>query len=126
MSPYRWGFCAVIDMTRPTATAGTLGPGWNTLARVDMAGLTLDRWWVGEGAACQEPQFIPRSPEAPEGDGWLLAVLTRVEGRAYSSELVILDAQHLAEGPVARVRLPMRLRGAIHGNWVGSATAALT
>lgn len=124
MSPYRWGFCAVIDMTRPTAVAGTLGPGWNTLVRVDMAGLTLDRWWVGEGAACQEPQFIPRTPDAPEGDGWLLAVLTRVQGAAYSSELVILDAQHLAEGPVARVRLPMRLRGAIHGNWVGRAADA--
>ncbi len=120
MNPYRWGFCAIIDMARPTATAGTLGPGWNTLARVDMAGRTLDRWWVGEGAACQEPQFVPRSPGAAEGDGWLLCVLTRVRGAAYSSELVILDAQRLADGPVCTVLMPMRLRGAIHGNWVAA------
>jgi carotenoid cleavage dioxygenase len=119
MSPYRWGFCAVIDPARPTATAGTLGPGWNTLVRVDMAGRTLERWWVGEGAAVQEPQFVPRRADAPEGDGWILCVVTRFAAGAYSSELVILDAQHLAEGPVATVRLPMRLRGAIHGNWVG-------
>ena len=120
MNPYRWGFCAVIDMSRPPARAGTLGPGWNTLVRVDMAGRTLDRWWVGPDTACQEPQFVPRSADAPEGDGWLLAVLTRLKGAAYSSELVVLDAQRLAEGPVATVRLPMRLRNAIHGNWVGN------
>lgn len=117
MSPHRFGFCAIIDMSRPPAVAGTLGPGWNTLARVDMATRTMDRWWVGQDAACQEPQFVPRSPDAPEGDGWLLSVITRLEGQAYRSELAILDARRLAEGPVASVRMPMRLRNAIHGNW---------
>ena len=118
MNPYRWGWCAIIDMSRPPATAGTLGPGWNTLCRVDMAGRALDRWYVGEDTACQEPQFVPRSPDAPEGEGWILAVLTRLQGAAYASELVVLDAQRLAEGPIATVRLPIRLRNAIHGNWV--------
>ena len=119
--PHRYGFCAIIDMTRPPARAGTLGPGWNTLVRVDLAGRSLDRWYVGENTAAQEPQFIPRSPDAPEGDGWLISVLTRLEGDAYRSELAILDAQRLSEGPVAIVRLPMRLRNAIHGNWVATA-----
>ncbi len=118
--PYRFGYCAVIDPARPVANAGTLGPGWNTLVRVDMAERTQDRWWVGENAACQEPQFVPRRPGAPEGDGWLICLLTRLDGQAYSSELVVLDAQRVSEGPVAALRLPLRLRGAIHGNWVGS------
>jgi carotenoid cleavage dioxygenase-like enzyme len=120
--PYRYGYCAVIDPQRPIATAGTLGPGWNTIVRVDMAGRRQDRWWVGENAACQEPQFVPRRPGAPEGDGWLLCMLTRLGPLGYSSELVILDAERIAEGPIATVRSPLRLRGAIHGNWAPSNT----
>ena len=117
--PYRYGWCAVIDPERPIATAGSLGPGWNTLVRIDMARRTQDRWWVGENAACQEPQFVPRRPGAPEGDGWLLCLLTRLGPQGYWSELVVLDAERVAEGPVATVKAPIRLRGAIHGNWVG-------
>ena len=78
------------------------------------------RWWVGENAACQEPQFVPRRPGAPEGDGWLLCMLTRLGPQGYSSELVILDAERIAEGPLATVRAPLRLRGAIHGCWTPS------
>jgi carotenoid cleavage dioxygenase len=36
-------------------------------------------------------------------------------GRA---DLVILDAEHLDQGPVATVRLPTRICGQIHGWWV--------
>ncbi len=67
---------------------------------------------------------MPRRPDSPEGDGWLMAVLTRFDGAGYCSELAILDAQHVADGPIARVRTPMRLRNAIHGNWVAPATRA--
>ena len=124
MNPHRFGYCAIIDMAHPPAVAGTLGPGWNTLSRVDMATHTMDRWWVGPDTACQEPQFVPRRAGAPEGDGWLMAVLTRFDGSGYQSELAILDAQHIADGPVARVRAPMRLRNAIHGNWVAAGAPA--
>ena len=33
-------------------------------------------------------------------------------------DLVILDAEHLDEGPVAIVHLPIRATGQIHGWWV--------
>jgi carotenoid cleavage dioxygenase len=33
------------------------------------------------------------------------------------SELVILDAQAIEEGPLAQVKLPFRLRQGLHGNW---------
>ena len=36
------------------------------------------------------------------------------------SELVIADAQHLAEGPIARVKLPFRLHMQVHGCWVSA------
>ena len=34
------------------------------------------------------------------------------------SDLVILDAEHLDQGPVATVKLPTRVVGQIHGLWV--------
>jgi carotenoid cleavage dioxygenase len=34
------------------------------------------------------------------------------------SDLVVLDAQHLDDGPVATVKLPLRLRQGLHGSWV--------
>jgi carotenoid cleavage dioxygenase len=34
------------------------------------------------------------------------------------SQLVIGDTANLAAGPVARINLPFRAPGQIHGNWV--------
>jgi carotenoid cleavage dioxygenase len=55
-----------------------------------------------------------------EGAGYLLGVATRQQegGRA---DLLILDAEHLTDGPVATVHLPMRAVGQIHGWWVPEA-----
>jgi carotenoid cleavage dioxygenase len=123
MHPYRHGFTAVVDRTKPLNAAGTIGVGWNTLCHVDMAAGATSRWYVGEATTCQEPCFVPRSADAPEGDGWLLSVLNHFEGEA-QSELAVFEAERLGEGPIARVRMPFRLRAAVHGCWVGD--AALT
>ena len=117
MNPHRYGFFTAIDPEKPVNIAGTIGLGWNTVARIDVHTGKLDRWYVGEKTTCQEPQFVPRSPRAAEGDGYLLTVLTRFGGEC-TTELAVLDAQHLADGPIARILMPFRLRGAVHGNWV--------
>jgi carotenoid cleavage dioxygenase-like enzyme len=117
MHPYRHGYTTVVDMDRPLNVAGTIGVGWNTLCHVDMATGRQRRWYVGEKTTCQEPCFVPRSPDAPEGDGYLLSVLTRFDD-GISSELAVLDAQHIDKGPLARVRMSFHLRAAVHGNWV--------
>ncbi len=61
--------------------------------------------------------FVPRRKGAPEGDGYLVGVCSRQKenGRA---DLLILDAQHLADGPVATVKLPYRAVPQVHGFWV--------
>ena len=59
---------------------------------------------------------MPRNATAPEGDGYLIGVVDReIERR---SDLVILDAQRLAEGPIATVRLPFKIFQQVHGCWV--------
>ena len=77
-------------------------------------------WKPGEGDSVQEAQFVPRTPDAPEGDGWLLVLVARTSKNR--SDLAILDAQNLAAGPVALLKLPVRVRSTFHGTWVPEET----
>ena len=76
---------------------------------------------VTEGGT-QEPVFVPRSPDAPEGDGFLLSVVTREGNRA---DLIILDAMDIEAEPLATVRLPFSQAWLFHGCWMDAAGARL-
>ena len=68
-----------------------------------------------EGDRTGEPVFVPRTPEAPEGDGFLLATIYRAaENR---SDLAIFEAASLTDGPIACAELPHRVPYGFHGNW---------
>jgi carotenoid cleavage dioxygenase len=74
---------------------------------------------VGGDSGVQECCFVPRSARAPEGDGYLIGVADREIDRR--SDLLILDAQRLADGPLATVRLPFKIFQQVHGWWVPAA-----
>jgi carotenoid cleavage dioxygenase-like enzyme len=67
------------------------------------------------GDAPGEPVFVPRTHDAPEGDGWLLAVVYR--GETDTSDLVVFDAQDIVKGPIGIASLPRRVPFGFHGNW---------
>ena len=58
---------------------------------------------------------MPRSADAAEGDGWLVAVVYR--GAEDRSDFVVFDAQDVAAGPIATAKLPRRVPFGFHGNW---------
>jgi carotenoid cleavage dioxygenase-like enzyme len=62
-----------------------------------------------------EPVFVPRSADAAEGDGWLVAVVYR--GSTYRSDFVVFNAGDVAKGPVGTAELPRRVPFGFHGNW---------
>lgn len=66
--------------------------------------------------------FVPRPGSAAEGGGWLMGLVhgetPAVRSSCGGSEFVVFDALRLAEGPVARVRLPTRVPLGQHGCWV--------
>ena len=93
--------------------------GTSSFGRVDVATGAVDYWSHGERISVQEPQFVPRAPDAGEADGWLLVILNRLD-RGHS-EIAVFDAQQVAAGPVARLHLPVRIRSTFHGNWVPAA-----
>ena len=103
--PFRYGF--MICMRGGDGTSG--------VGRLDLQTGQLSAWAPGANAGVQEPQFVPRRPDAPEGDGWLLVLVNRLDQNR--SELVVLDAQDLEAGPVATLRLPARVRSTFHGVW---------
>ena len=61
--------------------------------------------------------FVPRKKGAAEADGYLIGVADhRKEGGR--SDLVLVDTQHLDAGPIARIKMPYRVVGQVHGFWV--------
>jgi carotenoid cleavage dioxygenase len=88
----------------------------NVWCRFDHDTGQIDTFSPGDSHGVSEMQFVPRSPDAPEGDGYLIGVVN--DFRALRSELVVVDALDLAAGAVARVKLPFRLHMQVHGWWV--------
>jgi len=117
LHPYRRGFAAILDRSRPLNTMGTIGFGWNTLASLDLATRGIRRFYVGDNNTTGEPCFVPRSPDAPEGDGYLLAALTCYAHTPHT-RIIVLDTQDIEQGPISTIFMPLRLHGAVHGNWV--------
>jgi carotenoid cleavage dioxygenase len=103
--PYRYGYCA----------SPSNGPEWATV-KYDLAtgGRTLLDHGPGRGGG--EPVFVSRPGSTDEDDGWIMTFVHDVPNA--SAELVIIDAQDFARGPVARVVLPQRVPYGFHGNWV--------
>jgi carotenoid cleavage dioxygenase-like enzyme len=111
--PYRYGYTICRS---PTARAGEMGMG--AIGCFDHADGTLTTWEPG-ASGVQEPNFVVR-PGAPEGEGYLLTIVNRLSENR--SDLAILNAKRLVDGPLAVLRLPVRVRSTFHGMWVPSSS----
>ncbi|MDR3512279.1 MAG: carotenoid oxygenase family protein [Caulobacteraceae bacterium] len=88
---------------------------FDCLAHIDTASGKRTIHELGPGDATGEPVFVPRSADAAEGDGWLVALIYRAaEDR---SEFAVFDALDIAAGPVGAAKLPRRVPFGFHGNW---------
>ncbi len=72
-----------------------------------------------EAAAAQEPLFVPRRPDSPEGDGFILTVVDRFADKR--TDLLILDGNDVSRPALATVKLPFALPMAFHGSWMAAA-----
>jgi carotenoid cleavage dioxygenase-like enzyme len=63
-----------------------------------------------------EMTFVPRTKGAAEGDGYLIGIGSS-QKEAGRSDLILFDTKHIAEGPVARVKMPFKCVGQVHGFW---------
>jgi len=63
-----------------------------------------------------EPVFVPRPQGQAEDDGWLLVLTYNAARRC--SDLIILDAQDIRPGPIARLKLQHHVPYGLHGSFV--------
>lgn len=124
--PYRYGFVGYADASRPfdEKRGGNLrGRVTNCYARMDLKTGKVDSYFAGDTHSLAEVQFVPRRKGADEGDGYLIGVAANYAEMC--SELIIADATRLADGDIARIRLPFRAHTQVHGWWVDAADLPL-
>ncbi|KAK1751474.1 putative carotenoid cleavage dioxygenase [Echria macrotheca] len=110
---------AVIDGSKPYdfAKCGSPAGGlFNTLGHFTWDNSETETFWAGPCATFQEPAFIPRAGSTEEGDGYLVALLNHLD--ELRNDVCIFDARKIAQGPVAVIHLPFKLRLGLHGNFV--------
>ncbi|HWL48213.1 MAG TPA: carotenoid oxygenase family protein [Sphingomonadaceae bacterium] len=121
MRPYRYAFTQFFDATRKLdervgAGGSAKGTIRNSYGRFDMQTGEVQSLYAGDSHSLQECQFVPRRPDSPEGDGYLLGVANNLA--EMRSELIIADAANLAGGELARVILPFRASSQVHCEWL--------
>ncbi|MCM6772579.1 carotenoid oxygenase family protein [Nocardia sp. CDC159] len=89
--------------------------GMDSVLRVDTHTGAQDLYHFGDGTSAGELIFAPRVGGAGELDGYALTLVHRAH--APETELAIFDAARLADGPLARVRVPFRIPSGFHCNY---------
>ena len=72
----------------------------------------------GDGRFGGETVFAPRAGATTEDDGYVLTFVT--EAGTGASEAIVVDAQRVEDGPVARIQIPHRVPIGYHTWWVGA------
>ena len=107
---YRHGYIAAASQ-RQRGDGGL----FHEITHMDLDNGQVSTWDAGFGNGVSEPVFVPRHAAASEGEGWLLA--TVYQAAEHLSELVVLNAQAVQDGPVACVKLNHRIPFGFHGSW---------
>ena len=107
--------------TSATSKGGVNGPMQNlTKTAYDSAGadatsVEVESWMPGVHKFVGEPLFVARPGSKAEDDGWILVLVH--DGDNVSTDLAILDAQKISEGPIANLKLPTYVPMGVHGSW---------
>jgi carotenoid cleavage dioxygenase-like enzyme len=116
---YQHGFVLAFDPTKPF-NEDRIGPRpfqfFNQIAHIDVATGRTKLWFADDQSCFQETIFVPKHADSAEGEGYVIGLCNRLA--ECTTDLLVLDAQHIDEGPIATIKLPMRLRMSLHGNWV--------
>lgn len=111
----RYSYMAQIKTDEPTLMA-------NGLLKYDLMTGTRDSLAFPDHHVGYEASFVPRDGGSGEDDGYVMGFVTN---RAdMTSEFWITPAQAMADGPVARIKLPQKVPPKFHGRWVPASVLA--
>ncbi|MEY4720873.1 MAG: hypothetical protein RIQ46_598 [Pseudomonadota bacterium] len=123
--PYDHAWMLTMNPERqgPPVFGGPVDAMFDLLLRVDLAGGPPQALGLPLGSCFNEPVHVPSAEAGHEG--WLVTVVDSQTGpNNFIHECWIVNAGRLAEGPVARVKIPRPLRPQVHGWWVSAAQLA--
>jgi carotenoid cleavage dioxygenase len=93
-------------------------PGWflfNGIVKHDNQTGHETRYDLPEGVYASETAVAPKTNSASEDDAYLITITSDMNQDL--SECLVFDAANLADGPIARVRLPERVSSGTHSTW---------
>ena len=108
---YRYGYAACPDPTADRRAAGAC------YARMDLQTRSYKLWNAGTKVSLAEPVFAPKSAKSREGEGYLMGIAYHLD-QNLRSDLVILDAERVEDGPIATVKPARAASPQVHGLWV--------
>jgi carotenoid cleavage dioxygenase len=111
MASYRHGWAVTANAADPESDREQ----GDQLTHYDIKSGKDQDWRFARGNRMSEPVFVPRGPDAAEGDGWVLSVVYRAAQDR--SDLAVFEATDIAKGPVALAHLSGRVPAGFHGNW---------
>eukprot|EP00879_Flechtneria_rotunda_P011797 GHRR01012324.1.p1 GENE.GHRR01012324.1~~GHRR01012324.1.p1 ORF type:complete len:443 (+),score=168.86 GHRR01012324.1:948-2276(+) len=113
---FYWGPAqCIMKTTLPDPLAGAQG-------HVSHVQVNEECWDAGSRCIVNEPLFVPRPNATAEDDGWVLALVHNAA--TGKGDLVILDAQCVAAGPVATIHLQHFLPAGLHGSFTSAVFGA--
>jgi carotenoid cleavage dioxygenase len=86
------------------------------LVKYDNEAGTSEVYTYGEGRYGGEAVFAPRADAQSEDDGYLICFVH--DEITDQSECLVIDAQNVTAGPVARILIPHRVPYGFHATWV--------
>ena len=118
--PYRYGYSVVVD--EANTTPEKVNDAGGGIYKYDLQTGELDTW-SSDYEIPGEPFFVPaHNCGGGEDEGYLLSF--SYNKKTDISEFCIFDATHLSVGPVAKVKLPVRVPVGFHGVWVDDEISA--
>lgn len=103
----------------PPMLGGPVGVNFNFLLRIEPGNGRITAMELPPGAGISEPVHIPSAE--PGHGGWLLCVVDiprSPDPADYQSEVWVVEADAVENGPVAKVKTGLPLRSQVHGTWV--------
>ena len=100
-------------------------PGWflfDGLTKLDLQTGAVDEYRFPDGVFASEAPMAPRIGAIAEDDGYLLTFITDMNQDR--SDCWIFAAEGIADGPLAKVRLPERICSGTHACWAPHAQVA--
>ena len=110
--PYRFGFQPSIAPDEQFIAQS----GFTCYVRYDHQTKSATYYKASPTVMLGECVFAPKHENAREGEGYLMGVASHT-GKGGIADLLIFDAEHIDEGPMATVKLPSAIAPQIHGWW---------